>query len=138
DVLLTKVLETPGVRHFLESHPVLVIDHHATKSNLSFEHTLLTQPAISTSDVLYGLAPDAGWALNAAAAECMLDAQLSDSLGLSIQAGSPKSYHVAAALPELGAHVSVIDERRRALMKKSPEMLAHEGELRAQIEYYLD
>src|SRR5690242_4276938 len=30
DVLLTKVLETPGVRHYLESHPVLVIDHHTT------------------------------------------------------------------------------------------------------------
>lgn len=34
DVLLSKVLDTPGVRHFLETHPVLVIDHHTTESNL--------------------------------------------------------------------------------------------------------
>src|SRR5690348_5761908 len=36
DVLISKVLESPGVRHFLETHPVLVIDHHATASTLSF------------------------------------------------------------------------------------------------------
>lgn len=27
EVLLTKVIETPGIRHFLETHQVLVIDH---------------------------------------------------------------------------------------------------------------
>src|SRR5690606_11946642 len=41
DVLLTKVLDTPGVRSFLDTHPVLVIDHHTTKSTLSFAHTPL-------------------------------------------------------------------------------------------------
>ena len=39
DVLISKVLDTPGVRHFLETHPVLAIDHHVSASNLSFEHT---------------------------------------------------------------------------------------------------
>lgn len=33
DVLLTKVLESAGVRHFLETHNVLVIDHHTTTTN---------------------------------------------------------------------------------------------------------
>ncbi|MET0980195.1 MAG: DHH family phosphoesterase, partial [Candidatus Saccharimonadales bacterium] len=51
DVLITKVLETAGVRHFLETHPVLVIDHHTTESNLSFDHTMLSEDAVATSEV---------------------------------------------------------------------------------------
>jgi phosphoesterase RecJ-like protein len=86
DILLSKVLDTPGVRHFLESHPVLVIDHHVSSANtLSFEHTLLSEEAISTSEVIYGLATEAGWQINQQAAENLLLAQMADSLGLSTQ-----------------------------------------------------
>lgn len=139
DVLLTKVLETPGVRHFLESHSVLVIDHHTTKSTLSFEHTpLFVNEAISTSEVIYGLAHQANWKINQLAAEHMLAAQLADSLGLSIQTVTANNYRIAADLTELGAHVGVIEERRREFMKKSPEILKYKGELIGRIEYLLE
>lgn len=138
DVLLTKILETPGVRSFLESHPVVVIDHHTTKSNLTFENIPLFEEAISTSEIIYRLASDAGWAINSQAAEHMLGAQLSDSLGLSIQTVTPQSYRIAAELTELGAHVAVIEERRREFMKKSQEILGYKGELISRIEYLLD
>jgi len=138
DVLLTKVLLTPGVRSFMESHPVLVIDHHATKSTLTFEHTALFEEAISTSEVIFHLSKDANWAMNAQAAEHMLGAQLSDSLGLSIATVTPESYRIAAELTELGAHVSAIEDRRREFMKKSPEILKYKGELIGRIEYLLD
>ncbi len=138
DVLISKVLETPGVRHFLESHPVLVIDHHTTASTLSFDHTPLNDTAISTSEVIYKLAKQAKWPINAPAAEHLLEAQLADSLGLSIQTVSPESYRIAADLTELGAHVAEIEERRREFMKKAPEILAYKGELLQRIEYYLE
>lgn len=138
DVLLTKVLETPGVRHYLETHPVLVIDHHATASTLSFEHTGLMDTAISTSEVIYRLAKEAKWDISSAAAEHLLEAQLADSLGLSIQAVTPESYHIAADLTELGAHVANIEERRREFMKKTPEILTYKGQLLERIEYLLD
>ncbi len=138
DVLITKVLETPGVRHFLESHPVLVIDHHTTESNLSFDHTMLSLDAVATSEVIYGLAADAGWSINTQAAENMLVAILSDSLGLSTQNVTPNTYFVAGKLTELGARVSTIEDRRREFMKKSPEILAYKGELISRIEYLLD
>lgn len=138
DVLLTKVLETPGVRHFLESHPVLVIDHHTTESNLSFEHTLLTEDAVATSEVLYKLAEQVGWAINAQAAENMLIAIMSDSLGLTTQNVTPNAFFVAGKLTELGASNAVIENRRREFMKKSPEILAYKGELISRIEYFLD
>lgn len=138
DVLITKVLETPGVRHFLESHPVVVIDHHATESTLSFETTMLLEDAISSSEVIFHLSEAAGWTVSQAAAEHMLEAQLSDSLGLSTQAVTPESYRVAGELTKLGAHVAAIETRRREFMKKSPEILAYKGELLGRIEYFLD
>lgn len=138
DVLLTKVLEVPGVRHFLETHPVLVIDHHATKSNLSFDHTLLSDQAVATSEIIYKLSSANNWGINAQAAENMLVAILSDSLGLTTQNVTADTYFVAGKLTELGASVATIESRRREFMKKSPEILAYKGELISRIEYLLD
>ena len=137
DVLLTKVLDTAGVRHFLETHPVLVVDHHATDSNLSFEHTMLSSDAVATSEVLYALATESNWHINPQAAENMLIAIMSDSLGLTTQNVTPNTFWVAGKLTELGASNAVIEERRREFMKKSPEILAYKGELIGRIEYFL-
>lgn len=138
DVLLSKVLETPGVRHFLESHPVLVIDHHTTTPTLSFSHTLLNGEAVATSHIVYNLATHAGWAINAQAAEDMMIALMSDSLGLTTPNVTPETFHLAGNLAALGASNAVIEERRREFMKKSPEILAYKGELIRKIEYLLD
>jgi phosphoesterase RecJ-like protein len=138
DVLITKVLETPGVRSFLESHPVLVIDHHTTGSTLSFEHTMLSDEAVATSEILYKLATTNNWQINPQAAENMLVAILSDSLGLSTQNVTPNTYFVAGKLTELGASASAIEGRRREFMKKSPEILTYKGQLIGRIEYLLD
>jgi bifunctional oligoribonuclease and PAP phosphatase NrnA len=138
DILVSKALETPGVRSFLESHPVLVIDHHTTESNLSFPHEMLAAEAVATSEIIYDLAQKAGWAINAQAAENMLIAIMSDSLGLTTPNVSPNSFFVAGKLTELGASNSVIEERRREFMKKSPEILAYKGQLIGRIEYFLD
>ncbi len=137
DVLITKVLETPGVRHYLESHPVLVLDHHTTKSNLSFDHTLLSTEVVATGQLIYDLSTAAGWAINQQAAENMMIAIMSDSLGLTTQNVSPATYAVAGKLAELGASNAAIEERRREFMKKAPEILAYKGELIGRIEYYL-
>ncbi len=138
DVLLTKVLETRGLRHWLESHPVLVIDHHATESNLSFDHTMLATTAVATSEIIHGLATDAGWTISPEAAEGMLIAIMSDSLGLTTPNTSHETFFVAGKLTELGASNAAIEERRREFMKKSPEILSYKGQLISRIEYLLD
>jgi phosphoesterase RecJ-like protein len=138
DVLITKVLETLGVRHFFESHPVLVIDHHATQSTLSFDHEALVDEAVATSEIVYRLAAENSWQINAQAAENMLVAILSDSLGLTTQNVTSNTYFTAGKLAELGASAATIEARRREFMKKSPEILAYKGELIGRIEYLLD
>jgi bifunctional oligoribonuclease and PAP phosphatase NrnA len=139
DVLITKVLETPGVRSFLESHPVLVIDHHTeTASTLSFDHTALFEEAVATGEILYKLATTGGWTINPQAAENMLIAIMSDSLGLTTPNVTPNSFFVASKLTELGASNAAIEVRRREFMKKSPEILKYKGELLQRIEYFLE
>ena len=138
DVLITKVLEVPGVRHFLETHPVLVIDHHLSESNLSFEHTLLAEEAVASSEVIYGLATDAEWTINAQAAENLLVAIMSDSLGFTVQNVTPRTYFIAGKLTELGASNATIEKRRHEYMKKSAEILKYKGILLERIEYFLD
>jgi len=138
DVLLSKVLETPGVRSFLETHPVLVVDHHTSESNLSFPHTMCSGSAVATGQMLYELAAEAGWNITPEAAEAMLIAIMSDSLGLTTQNVTAESYFVAGKLAECGASNSAIEERRREFMKKSPEILQYKGELIGRIEYLLE
>ena len=138
DVLLTKVLETAGVRHFLETHPVLAVDHHISESNLSFPHTLLVEEAVATAEIIYGLAIDAKWPINQQAAENLLIAIMSDSLGLTVQNVTPRTYFTAGKLAELGADNSEVEKRRREYMKKSAEILKYKGVLIERIEYFLD
>jgi len=137
-VLLTKVFEVPGARHFFESHSNLVIDHHLTDSDLSFENTPLVEKAVASAEIVYKLASESSWGINAEAAESMLVAIMSDSLGLTIQDVSPETYFIAGKLTELGASNSEIEKRRREFMKKSPEILKYKGELIGRIEYFLD
>jgi phosphoesterase RecJ-like protein len=138
ETLISKALAINGARHFLESHPVLVIDHHATESSLQFEHELLIEQAVASSEIIYKLASSSGWSISAQAAEDMMIAIMSDSLGLTTQNVTAETYHAVGELVTLGAHNSVIEERRREYMKKSAAILAYKGRLLERIEYSLD
>lgn len=139
DTLIGKALQIPGARHFLESHPVLVIDHHIeTESTLSFENTLVVEEAGATTEIIYKISEMHGWKINPQAAEHLLAGLLSDTLGLSTQNVGEAAYLVASKLAGLGASPATIEERRREFMKKSPEILKYKGILIERIEYFLD
>lgn len=138
DVLLSKVLSTPGARHYLETHPVVVIDHHTTASSLSFDVIELFEDAAATSEIIYRQAEASDWKISLQAAEHLLGSLLSDTLGLSTSSVSPASYQIASKLTELGAHVSTIESRRREFMKKPADILLYKARLIERIEYFLD
>jgi phosphoesterase RecJ-like protein len=139
DTLIGKAFEIAGARHFLETHPVLVIDHHhETAATLSFDYTPVIEEAVSSTEVIYKMAEACGWSINSQAAENLLAGLLSDSLGLSTQNVGESAYLVASKLASLGASPAVIEERRREFMKKSPEILKYKGILIERIEYFLD
>lgn len=138
EVLLSKSLEIPGVKHFLETRPVLTIDHHISDSTLSFNSEILNQEAVSTSEVIYNLSDAAGWEINPQAAENLLIALMSDSRGLTTKSSGAKSFYTAGKLTELGASNATIEERRREFMKKPQDILEYKGALIQRIEYFLD
>ena len=140
ETLLQASLEVPGVRHFLETNPVVVLDHHSIseKGNLSFPNISVNQPeAVATGQIIYELCQQANWAINQSAAENLFISIQADSLGLTTQNTNAQSYQVAASLVALGASPSDIEARRREYMKKPADILAYKGRLIERIEYHL-
>lgn len=139
EVLLSKLLCDKAIQNFLEHKPVLVVDHHFdTEPDLKFSHELILEKAVATSEVLFRIYKELGYKVNAEAARCAMAAILSDTLGLSSQNVTGDTYRVSAELLDLGASVAEIEEARRQLMKKTPEMLLYKAKLIERVEYYLD
>lgn len=140
ETLLLGALEQPGVRHFLETHPVAVIDHHQdSKDSLPFDTiSVIDALAVATSEVIYALATKANWPIAIDAAESMFISIQADSLGLTTPSTTANSYQVAADLVKIGARPAEIESRRREYMKKPADILKYKGELIQRIEYFLD
>jgi phosphoesterase RecJ-like protein len=140
EALIQQALAQPGVRHFLETHPVVVIDHHQDETgDFPFETIAINQPtAVATSEILYAIAKQAAWTITPSAAESMFISIQADSLGLTTPSTTAASYQVAAELVALGAVPSEIEARRREYMKKPADILEYKGKLIERIEYLLD
>lgn len=128
----------PEQRAEIEKHPVLVVDHHATESDLPFKMTYINEAAVSTGELLFRIASELGWPINSQAAEHLAITILSDSLGLTTPAVTAQSVHVLGNLIEKGAVLNDIETKRREFMRKSPEILEYKGRLIQRISYHLD
>jgi phosphoesterase RecJ-like protein len=138
--LMEKALATTGVQHFLESHPTIVFDHHASVvPDLPFPHSNVTSDtAVATGELIYEMAAQNDWSINTQAATNLFISIQADSLGLTTPSTTARSFAVCAQLIELGAQPSAIESARREMMKKAPEILAYKGRLIERIEYFLD
>lgn len=145
EALLQKTLQTPGARHFFETHPVLVLDHHGEldeeepQNDLPFPHDfILSSNAASTSELIYDIATECGWAINEQAAANMYISLAADTLGMTTQSATAKTFSVVADLVKLGAKPYEIENKRREYMKKPADILAYKAQLIERIEYHLD
>lgn len=137
--LISKIWENPLYRNILEKSQVLVIDHHTDATpDLEFEYEIISEEASSAAEVILNLAEFSNWKINLAAAEKMLGAILSDTLGFSTQNVTDKTFQNAAKLTKLGAKTSKIEEARREFSKKAPEILNYKGKLLQRVEYFCD
>lgn len=139
EVLLSKLFNDAAIKNHLEKTQCVVIDHHfETKPDLHFENTIILEEAVATTEIIYRVATSAGWKVNAEGARNLLAGIMSDTLGLTSQNVSSKTYRISAELIDLGADVAEIEESRREFMKKSPRILGYKAELIKRIEYHLD
>jgi len=123
----------------ITKHPVIVLDHHMTNCDFKFAHTLISdEKAVATGELIFKIATELKWPLPADACENLAMSILADSLGLITEATTAKSIHALATLVEHGANLSQLENRRRELMRKPPEILAYKGQLLQRVEYFLD
>ena len=139
-ILLSKTLADPAAANFLNTHPVLVFDHHVSvEPDLPFlAQYIASDTAVATGELIYDLSCKEKWPINPVAATNLFISIQADSLGLTTAATTADSFAVCAELVRLGANPADIEEKRRELMKKKPEILKYKGQLIERIEYFND
>jgi len=131
-------LEKSGQKGWVKAKPVIVIDHHTTEAKIDFADIICNQEAVATSEVIYELAQQLDWPLNQTAKNMLATAIMSDSLGLVTEATSARSIEIIAELVKGGVSLAQLEQARRELMRKSPELVRYKGELLQRIEYHAD
>jgi phosphoesterase RecJ-like protein len=136
--LIEKVLVPENVA-VLNKKPVVLLDHHGHDSDMPFATIdVFSDQAVATGELIFSLAKEFDWSINSPAAEKLAMSILFDSLGLTTEATTSTSVRTIAELIDLGANLSKIDNSRRQLMKKSPEILSYKADLIKRLEYMLD
>lgn len=128
-----------GDYHTISSKPTIVLDHHTdTVNTLTFAKVVINEPAVSAGEIIYELSKQLNWPLNIHAMNAIAVSILSDSLGLMTDATSARTIHVIAELVEAGIKLPELDNLRRNLNRKSPELTRYKGELLQRVEYHAD
>ena len=132
-------LSKSGQRQWVAAKPCVVIDHHDVEATIPYASVVCNHPeAVATGEVIYELAHQLDWPLNADAKDLLAVSILSDSLGLSTSATTARSIHIIAELVEAGVSIPDLEERRHEMMRKSPELVHYKGELLQRVEYHSD
>lgn len=126
---LFEYYERNGMLSWLKTKPFVVIDHHTETDGLSYASVSYVEEAVATSEIIHRIALILNWPLPLDACEMMSVSIMSDSLGLTTEASTPASYRVMADLIERGVSIPKLEQARRELMRKEPELIAYKGRL---------
>ncbi len=133
---LFDTMEKSDLQSRLSKKPCIVLDHHIVENSVPFATVVCNKDAVSTGEVIYEIAMDLNWPLNKEAKDRIASSIMSDSLGLTSGGTKPRSIHIIGELVEAGVSLAGLENERRLLMKKSPELVKYKGELLQRIEYY--
>ncbi|MGH7156692.1 MAG: DHH family phosphoesterase [Candidatus Saccharimonadales bacterium] len=133
---LLEQLNKSGSKGWLAAKPSIIIDHHATPPTITFASIICNHPAVASGEVIYELAQQLGWSLNAQASEYLAIAILSDSLGLSSEATTARSIHIVAELVEYGVKLAELENARRETMRREAELVHYKGQLLQRVEFH--
>lgn len=134
-ILLLENLQKSGEINWLKTKPLIIIDHHVTESTIDFASEEYIKPAVATGELIYNLVKDNEWPLPQDAGEHIVNAIMSDSLGLISDGTTANSVRVIADLMEKGVSLAKLDSRRREFQKKQREILEYKGKLLGRIQY---
>lgn len=138
EVLLSKLLEDSAIRNRLYTAPVLVLDHHETEDDLDFPHESIIEVRPACAELIYEIAREQKIEITRPAAEAIMQAIESDTLGLTSVATTARTFEIMAELTRLGANIAKLEEQRREYLKKTPRILDYKADLIKRVEYWLD
>lgn len=133
-------LEKNGQLGTLKSKPLVVLDHHnASEKPLDFAAaSLIDSSAASTGELIFTLAKQFDWKVNAEAAGHIMSSILGDTQGLMNDQTSANTYRVMADLTDLGANRPLLEELRREYSRMPESIYRYKGELIARTEFLSD
>lgn len=135
---LLENLAKSGQKGWLKSKPCIVIDHHNVASTIDYATVLCNYPGVATTEVIYELAQQLQWPLDISAKNMIMTGIMSDSLGLTTEATTARSIQIVSELVKGGVSIPTLEEKRRDMMRKSPELIKYKGQLLQRIEYFDD
>jgi bifunctional oligoribonuclease and PAP phosphatase NrnA len=135
---LFETLAKTDQRKWVAAKSCIVLDHHDVELTIQYATISCNHPAVATGELIYELSQQLNWPLNVAAKHMLAVAILSDSLGLTTDATTHRSIHIIGELVEGGVKIPELEEKRREMMRKSPELVHYKGELLQRVEYYAD
>lgn len=143
--LLSKTLTNQNIS-LLNKQPMIVFDHHAgvhdeESINQRFPHAIIiNQPEyVATASLITDWAKSQNIEITKPAAESLIAATMSDSLGLTNENTSYHTLNLLAFLMEqTGAKISQVEAKRRELGKKTKVLLKYKGELLQRVEFGLE
>lgn len=133
--MLLETLQKTGELSWVKAKPVIVIDHHKTEATIDFAEVMHVEKAVSTTELIYEVASSSKWPLSVEAMEFIAMGILSDSLGLISEATTSRSIHIVGELVERGVSLAAIDNLRKQMHKKHPDILRYKGRLLERIKY---
>ncbi len=121
----------------LQKRPCLVIDHHMSESTINFPTVVeYKHDVVATGQLIYDLAKQFDWPLALTTKEMIVSSIMSDSLGLISEGTSADTIRVVADMVEGGVNLAKLDDARKELMRKSPELIAYKGRLLERVEFH--
>lgn len=137
EVLLSKLLEDTAIKNRLYSAPVFVIDHHETEDDLNFPHESIIEVRPAAAELIYEIAKANNLTIEKPAAEAIMQAIMSDTLGLTSISVTARTFEVMAELSKLGSKIGILEENRREYMKKSQRIFEYKADLIKRSEFHL-
>lgn len=133
---LFESLKKSGKQKLLASKPCIVIDHHQVENTIYFATVIVNKNVVATGQVIYELANQLKWPMNLESKNMLASSIMSDSLGLISEGTSARSIQIISELVADGVSLTKLENDRKQLMRKSPELLKYKGELLQRVEYY--
>lgn len=138
-VLLEKFDQSPDAM-FIKTKPFIIADHHAAvMSDIPYAtHNISRDGYASAGELLYEVFTEYAYQSNLRAKQLVMQSILSDTLGLTNDLATPRTYRLMADFIEAGVDRVGLEEARRAYSKMDERVFRYKGQLIQRTEFLFD